>query len=1312
MTRHTVWGASAPPGTYSYYTDGTPSIWTAHGFYRTVTGISIDTVVGARLWVSAAALAANSSVTIRVWRGGQYDAGLGTVRTGFDSPLETKTMPITTTGWNTVDFTTPFTCAVGERIYIGVQYSNTAAYQHSGSLATPDAFLAENGMGFCLGAGSNERAVYKLGTDPIGVSSNNAIYGLDIIFDDGVGSDTTPPSVPTGLTVDSVTHNSASVHWTASTDDVAVTGYEVFKDGTSVGTTTGTSFTIDGCAASTTYGFTVRARDAVGNWSAQSSSVGFTTSAAPSAAGAWINHVTILSPGNGTTTKTAGPSAGTVLSGTRFTPTAGNMLLCVARGAVTFTTPTGWTAPSGAQAVNQGGLYAWWRTAAGGGDNLTTTNNASNYPTSFDFYEFPAGSTFVGTGQGSNGVASGANGATLTGLTGTKLIMFAAGRNLTATAGSASGSWSVGTEAVDTYYLRPSGTIDGSQYSLAHLTNFTGSSTVSAWTWAGGLSGPTTAETIVFAINVVESTPSTTGTISGALPKITGSITGASLDLGTINAPLPKLTGSVTGVVTNTGTLNASLPRVTSSIPGGVFLTIAQENALTDGVQDRAYWFTYPSDTIQGFARSSYYKPGQTARFSVNYNTAYTVQVWRLGWYGTGDGNARKVAEFAGTTTSQPAATVIPNSNGAVTCAAWSENVTWAIPGDATPGWYWLFMRNAGSTEFGGILFCVSDQDNKKPVLVVASDATWGAAYSGYGGNNVYGASVGVGSIGGRALCVTYDKPVLTRDNVPQTHFFNGELATLRFFERFGFEVGYTTCEQINNDPTVMDGRDLIVFSGHNEYISQRIRDKTAAVVAAGTNVVNLAANDFFWRVAYGDESGFPAGVTNTSTGRVMWCRKDTMTGPTGSGHTAGTPFTTQADWTGTWQDTRYTNRQPSTDLLGDRFIANGLRNDEVKVPFALKGAPIWRDVAPVQALTSGQEFAFGVGTAGMEWDMPDGTLPSVSLSSTTVTITSGAADINGEAYNLTGTYTHAFQMVRNGTGFIFNANTTQWGWALDNLHLRGSAIATAAAQQATLNVLYDLGATGVTTLITGASLVEPTSVSDVGTAYGLLPPITGTISGQLPAITGSISGASLTTGTVSGALPKITGSVSGQSLTIGTVAGTIPGITGSVTGANLPVTGTISGQLPPVLGAVTGESLTIGTLTAPLPVITGVITGDTLDVGGISATLPKITGSINGQVVTVGTVDGRLPVVTASVTGSLIDVITGTVQGALPKVVGAVPGSVTITGTAAGTIPRVTAFITYTDQAGDNPPPLIVISRSRQRQPAPIRLFRARRRT
>jgi hypothetical protein len=581
----------------------------------------------------------------------------------------------------------------------------------------------------------------------------------------------------------------------------------------------------------------------------------------------------------------------------------------------------------------------------------------------------------------------------------------------------------------------------------------------------------------------------TTGSMAASTPKVTGSITGASASTsttGSLGASTPRATAALTGAVRVTGSLTASTPRTRAQLADTVTPTIAQENANSTNVFDKAYWWEYPSDAIPGFTRSTYYLPGQTAQFSVNFSTAYTVDLYRLGHYGSAAGAARRVAQFAGTTATQPAPAVIPNSNGAVTCEAWSTNVTWPIPADATPGWYWLFMKSNSTTQFGGILFCVSDKLAKQPVLVVASEATWGAAYNGFGANNVYGDTIGIGNINNRALCSSLDKPVISRDNVPQTHFFNGELATLRFLERFGFNVGYTTCEQINNDPSVMDGRQLVIFSGHNEYISQRIRDKTKAVIAAGTNVANFAANDMFWRTAYGGTT-FPTGATTTSTGRVMWCRKDTMAGPAAirSGG-AGTPFSTQADWTGTWQDTRWTLREPSNALLGDRFIANGIRADSVKVPFAMKSLPIWRNCPGVQALTTGQEVTFAAGTAGMEWDMPDTVLPSVSLSASTVDLTGNSSDVNGENYNQNGTYTHAFQMAANGPSRIFNANTTQWGWVLDNLHLRSTAPANTDAMQGTLNVLYDLGAVGSSSLIGAATLFTPTKVSSIDTAYGI----------------------------------------------------------------------------------------------------------------------------------------------------------------------------------------------------------------------------------
>ncbi|MEV8034422.1 glycoside hydrolase family 6 protein [Streptomyces sp. NPDC086182] len=95
----------------------------------------------------------------------------------------------------------------------------------------------------------------------------------------GGGGDTQAPTVPGGLAVSSTTSNSATLSWSASTDNTAVTGYDVYRDGTKVGSATTTSYTDSGLAASTTYAYTVKAKDAAGNVSASSASVSATTKA-------------------------------------------------------------------------------------------------------------------------------------------------------------------------------------------------------------------------------------------------------------------------------------------------------------------------------------------------------------------------------------------------------------------------------------------------------------------------------------------------------------------------------------------------------------------------------------------------------------------------------------------------------------------------------------------------------------------------------------------------------------------------------------------------------------------------------------------------------------------------------------------------------------------------------------------------------------------------------------------------------------------------------------------------------------------------
>src|SRR5437870_2104624 len=88
--------------------------------------------------------------------------------------------------------------------------------------------------------------------------------------------DTTPPSMPTGLTAAAAGSTGANLSWSASTDNVGVTGYIVRRNGIQVATPATTSFADTGLSTATTYSYTVAARDAAGNISPNSASVSIT----------------------------------------------------------------------------------------------------------------------------------------------------------------------------------------------------------------------------------------------------------------------------------------------------------------------------------------------------------------------------------------------------------------------------------------------------------------------------------------------------------------------------------------------------------------------------------------------------------------------------------------------------------------------------------------------------------------------------------------------------------------------------------------------------------------------------------------------------------------------------------------------------------------------------------------------------------------------------------------------------------------------------------------------------------------------------
>ncbi|UMQ42645.1 M12 family metallo-peptidase [Chryseobacterium sp. Y16C] len=123
-------------------------------------------------------------------------------------------------------------------------------------------------------------------TGRIMVKGSNHIFfdvnNANITVNAGSGSsDTVAPTAPT-LAASGTTSTSTNLSWSGATDNVAVTGYDVYQGSSLIGSTASTTYTVTSLTPSTTYSFTVKAKDAAGNISAASNAVSVTTLAGTS----------------------------------------------------------------------------------------------------------------------------------------------------------------------------------------------------------------------------------------------------------------------------------------------------------------------------------------------------------------------------------------------------------------------------------------------------------------------------------------------------------------------------------------------------------------------------------------------------------------------------------------------------------------------------------------------------------------------------------------------------------------------------------------------------------------------------------------------------------------------------------------------------------------------------------------------------------------------------------------------------------------------------------------------------------------------
>ncbi|GHD23824.1 carbohydrate binding domain-containing protein [Streptomyces galbus] len=158
----------------------------------------------------------------------------------------------------------------GSYVYLGVD-GGASTWTSS-----PSAY-SQLSVSFTTGASQTSAKIYVHGW-----YAQGTYYADDISLDGpggGGSSDTQAPTAPTGLTSTGKTSSSVSLSWGAASDNVGVTAYDVYSGSSQVLSVSGTSATVSGLSPSTSYTFSVKARDAAGNASPASNSVTVTTNA-------------------------------------------------------------------------------------------------------------------------------------------------------------------------------------------------------------------------------------------------------------------------------------------------------------------------------------------------------------------------------------------------------------------------------------------------------------------------------------------------------------------------------------------------------------------------------------------------------------------------------------------------------------------------------------------------------------------------------------------------------------------------------------------------------------------------------------------------------------------------------------------------------------------------------------------------------------------------------------------------------------------------------------------------------------------------
>jgi hypothetical protein len=254
--------------------------------------------------------------------------------------------------------------------------------------------------------------------------------------------------------------------------------------------------------------------------------------------------------------------------------------------------------------------------------------------------------------------------------------------------------------------------------------------------------------------------------------------------------------------------------------------------------------------TVRGYVAEQALRPGQTERIYVSApgSTAVRIEVFRIGWY---DGRGgREVLLSRWLPVARQPACAHRFATGLTECD-WRPTLSFMIP-SALPSGVYIAKLSART----GVSDCLFVVRASLPALLLAQlpTATY-EAYNAWGGDSLYpGGSDRVGATGTtQGIEVSYDRPY---DSITGAgEFFARDVAMVRFLERYGYPISYTTSESVDVDPGQLAGHRAVIDFGHSEYWSERQARAFAQARDRGISLLLFGSDTLAWRIRYGRAS-------------------------------------------------------------------------------------------------------------------------------------------------------------------------------------------------------------------------------------------------------------------------------------------------------------------------------------------------------------------------------------------------------------------------------------------------------------------------